>query len=222
VNTDPTATGGDYPLIGMKGGWKLDPGVAAQRLQYTQGSKNITLLDHRLFYHLIVSEDLKKLFGNGPVHTENRPHLEFAAPKLIYTDDPMIRQNISDKKWLSDKTREIIRRNSTDIDTQIDFVAYALSVFSPTVVLQSRMDLAAATSGQRQRLSDPLVDYCGKHTEGGLPAERPGAEGAVRVNANGNHREKDGSGERQNTVPEKTRGNEFRSRPVRSGGGLLF
>jgi spermidine synthase len=168
LNTDPTTNGGDYLLIGMKGEAKLDASIAAQHLKYAQRSKNITLLDHRLFYSLILSEDLERLFGDGPVHTENRPYLEFAAPKLLYIDDPMIRRNISDKKWLSDTTREIIRRNSTDLDTQIDFAAYALSVYRPAFLFQNRVDLSTATPAQRERFSDLLVNYCKNNVVRGL------------------------------------------------------
>ena len=160
VNTDPTTNGGDYLLIGTKGEGKLDATIAAQNLKYAQRSKNMTLLDHRLFYSLILSEDLEGLFGAGPVHTEDRPYLEFAAPKLLYIDDPMIRRNIPDKKWLSNGTREIIRQNSTDLDTQIDFAAYALSVYRPAFVLENRVDLSTATPSQRERFSSLLVNYC--------------------------------------------------------------
>jgi spermidine synthase len=168
VNTNPSGKGGDYLLIGTKGEGKMDENVAARRLKYAQLSKNITLLDHRLFYNLILSEDLKRLFGEGPVHTENRPYLEFAAPRLLYIDDPAIRRNISDGQWLSDGTREITRRNKDDIDTQIDFAAYALSVHSPEFAFQNNVDLSAATPDQRERFSELLVDYCGNNTDRGV------------------------------------------------------
>jgi spermidine synthase len=163
VNTDPTTNGPDYLLIGMKGEGKLDASAAAQNLRFAQQSKNMTLLNHKLFYNLILSEDLEKLFADGPIHTEDRPYLEFAAPKLLYTSDPMIKRQVLDKRWLSESVKEIVHENSTNLDTRIDFAAYALSVYSPEFVLQNGLDLSSATAAQRQRVSDLLVDYCKKN-----------------------------------------------------------
>jgi spermidine synthase len=168
VNTDPTSRGGDYLLIGTKGEEKMDANVAAKRLAYAQRSKNIVLLDHRLFFNMILSEDLERLFGDGPVHTENRPRLEFAAPRLLYTNDPSIRQRIAEKSFLSDGTRAIVRRNTADVDAQIDFAAYALSVYRPAFAFQNNVNLSAATAEQRERFSGLLADYCGKNADRGV------------------------------------------------------
>jgi spermidine synthase len=160
VNTQPTTYGPDYLLIGMKGEKRLDAGVAERNLRYARQSKNMTILDHRLLYNLILSEDLQRLFGDGPIHTEDRPFLEFAAPRLLYINDPMIRQKISDGRWLSDTTREIVREQLADLDTRIDFAVFALSLYSPEFVFQNRLDLSSASADQRKRVSDLLVEYC--------------------------------------------------------------
>jgi spermidine synthase len=163
LNSAPTTDGPDYLLIGVKGDKKLDVRVAAENLKYAQLSNNMTLLDHRLFYNLIVSEDLKELFGDGPVHSENRPYLEFAAPKLLYTSDPTIRHMISRGRRLSESTKEIIDRNSADIDARIDFAAYALSLSSPELVYQEQWALTDATPDQRRRFADLVTNFCRNH-----------------------------------------------------------
>jgi spermidine synthase len=160
LNSSPTADGPDYLLVGIKGDRKLDATAAARNLQYAQRSKNMTLLDPKLFYNLIVSDNLTRLFGDGPVHSENRPYLEFAAPKLLFTNDPAIRQTVSDKRRLAPGTQEIIRRNISDIDARIDFAAYALSVFSPEIVFQNRLTIPGATPEQRERFAALLTEYC--------------------------------------------------------------
>jgi spermidine synthase len=146
--------------MGIKGEMKLDPDVAARNLKYAQRSKNMSLLDHRLFYNLIVSENLKALFGDGPIHTENRPFLEFAAPKLLHTDDPAIRWNIAEKSWLGRTTSETVRETRMNVDRRIDFAQYALSVHCPDIVFQNGVSLSGATPGQRERLSDLAAEYC--------------------------------------------------------------
>jgi spermidine synthase len=160
VNTDPTTVGGDYLLIGIKGAGKFDARVAAERLKYAQRSKNIELLDPRLFFSLIVSEDLRGLFGDGPVHTENHPYLEYAAPKLMFVDDPVIGQSVLNRKRLSKGTDDIVRELTADLDRRIDFAAYALSIYTPALAFRDYVDLSAATPAQRERLSGLLIDYC--------------------------------------------------------------
>lgn len=167
LNTDPVASGGDYLLIGIKGEGGLDAGAAERNLEYAQRSKNITLLDHRLFYNLILHEDLEQLFGDGPVHSENRPYLEYAAPKLIFTNDPAIEQNIAGRKRLSEKTESVIREIASDLDARIDFAAYALSVYRPMFALQNRVDLSDAAPAQKERLARMLESYCGANVEAG-------------------------------------------------------
>ncbi|MEE9370220.1 MAG: fused MFS/spermidine synthase, partial [Sedimentisphaerales bacterium] len=84
VLTAPSGAGGDYLLVGFKGKGKLNLENAQQKLSYAQQSKNISIADARLLYRLIVCEDLRELFGRGPVNTDSWPRLEFAAPKLIH------------------------------------------------------------------------------------------------------------------------------------------
>jgi spermidine synthase len=168
VNTQPTTRGPDYLLIGIKGGRKLDAAVAERNLEHARRSRNMTLPDHRFLYNLIVGENLRKLFGDGPVHTENRPRLEFAAPRLIHSNDPSVRAEISDRRWLSATTMEIVRATWMDFDKRIDFAAFALSLNSPEIVLENRLGLDRATDAQRRRLSDLFADYCGRHVVGNL------------------------------------------------------
>jgi spermidine synthase len=163
ANTDPSTSGADYLLIGIKGDGRLNESVAARNLQYAQRSKNVVLRDHRLFYNLILSEDLGGLFGDGPIHTENRPYLEFAAPKLLYTTDLAIQQMIAQRKWLSEETRAILRDITTDLDTRIDFVEYALSVHGHAFAFENRVNLSAATAEQKERFANLLIDYCEKN-----------------------------------------------------------
>jgi spermidine synthase len=168
VNTDPASRGGDYLLIGVKGEGKMDAETAAKRLEFARRSKNIVLPDHRLFFNMILSEDLDELFGDGPVHSENRPRLEFAAPRLLYTNDPSIRRNIADNGRLSDGTQAIVRANRTDIERQIGFAAYALSVYRPGFAFQNGVELSKATPEQRERFSRLLEDYCRKNVDRGV------------------------------------------------------
>ncbi|MCJ7777984.1 MAG: fused MFS/spermidine synthase, partial [Sedimentisphaerales bacterium] len=131
VSTSPSGEGIDYLLVGIKGDYKLNLESAERKISCAQRSKNITLPDPKLLYRLLVSENLPGLFGQGPANTDNRPRLEFAAPKLMYQADPTIQENLLSKAWLRPETKNIIQQVTSDVNAQIDFAAYALSVNAP-------------------------------------------------------------------------------------------
>ena len=159
VMTSPSARGQDYLLVGLKGSQQLALDRAKQKLSCIQQSRNVTLRDPRLLYRLMVSEDLHRLFGQGPVNTDNRPRLEFAAPKLMQDNDPMIEKEIADKKWLSPETRNIVQQVTTNLDAQIDFAAYAVSLYEPFCDM---VDLSKATPSQKERFFRLMETYAAK------------------------------------------------------------
>jgi spermidine synthase len=150
--------GTDYLMIGFKGGNRLIVNNADKKISYAHQSKNITLPNSQLLYRLIISEDLKKLCGSGPVHSDNWPRLEFAAPKKMYKADPNIETNIRSKRWLSQGTR-IILREIANVEDQIAFETFALSVYKPS---HNMVNLSKATFEQKERFFRIMEDYCAR------------------------------------------------------------
>lgn len=161
VVTEPSGDGIDFLFVGFKGEEGLNLEEAEHNLSYAQRSKNIFLADPRLLYRLVVSEDLSQLFGRGPVNTDKNPRLEFAAPKLMYQDDPAIRRNLASAAQLREETKKIIQQVTSDVDAQIDFAAYALSVNSP---FRNMVDLTKATQEQKEHFFKLVEDYCLRDT----------------------------------------------------------
>jgi spermidine synthase len=162
VCTNP-ARPSSFLFVGINGNLKLDPETAARNLQYAQGSKNITLRNSRLFYNLIVSDDLKYLFGDGPTNTDNRPLLEYMAPKTMYkTDDAIIRKiGTSINLSLSKNVAAIQKENLAPIDAQIDYAEYFLSFRgSDSLMLQYPVNLAAANEEQKERYFHIVENFC--------------------------------------------------------------
>jgi tetratricopeptide (TPR) repeat protein len=154
---EPAGVGGDYLFVGFKGKGGLSLDNVKRNLQHVQQSKNVVLRDARLIYRLVVSEDLGRLFMPGPVNSDEHPILEFAAPKLMYARDPSIEDNIRLRQWFSPTSSNIMRQIAVDIDAQIDFAEYALSVHAP---FYDMVDLSRATSEQKERLFKILESYC--------------------------------------------------------------
>jgi spermidine synthase len=155
-----TLTGlGDYLLVGFKGSGGLDLKVARKNLPYAEKSRNMTLKDPRLIYQLIVSEDLKALFGPGPIHTDNRPRLEFSAPKQLYQSGTSVDETVAQRRSLSQKTREIVRATSS-ADGLLDMLAFSASAYSP---LFGILNPDTATPAQRDRYFRILQSYCDRN-----------------------------------------------------------
>ena len=164
VVTQPSGGGNDYLLVGFKG--KNRPALknADPKHAQVQKSKNVTLEDPRLLYRMIASENLPGLFGPGHIHTDARPRLEFAAPKLMYSDERQIQihKKIQAKRWsgLSADTKNIIQQVVANTDSQIDFAAYALSING---LFEGMVDLTQATASQKERFFDLMDGYCAEN-----------------------------------------------------------
>ena len=150
----------DYLLVGFKGKGGIDALTAAGNLKYAQRSHIVTIPDHRIVYRLIVNEELQRFFGGGWINTDEYPLLEFSAPRLMNATDPIIYFNTSTKKWLSGATEEITRSIITNVDAQIDFVAYMLSFDDMFGNCGEIVDLKRATPEQRERYTNILEGFC--------------------------------------------------------------
>jgi spermidine synthase len=160
VTTDPRGElGPDFLLVGFTGKKQLDPSVAALNLPYAMTSRNMKLIDYRVFYQLIVSEDLPKLFKDGPINTDNNSILEFSAPRLIHYDPAHSRINkeLAANRWLSPMTEEILQSARKDVDAQLNFAEYSLSFNSHA---KNMVDLLHATPEQRERYNRIMLEYC--------------------------------------------------------------
>jgi spermidine synthase len=146
----------DFLLVGFSGEKKLDVGVADKNIAYALQSKNITIRDPRVIFNLIVSEDLKGLFGPGPFHTDNRPRLEFAAPKNLGRSDGSIEKRIKDDSRLSEETKEMVELNK-NIDSSLDTLELLTADSSPPF---KYVDLNNVTPAQNKRYQDIVEDYC--------------------------------------------------------------
>jgi spermidine synthase len=159
ITTDPSGKGSDALLIGFKDRGGLELEYAKQKMTSIRKSKNVSLAKPELLYRFIVTEDLQKFFGHGDINTDNHPRLEFAAPKLMYSDDAEISKNMTSKERISlgSETRKITETIAFDVNDQIDFAAYALSVYSP---FQNMVDLSKASSSQKEQFFMLMESYC--------------------------------------------------------------
>ena len=156
--------GYDFLLVGFKGS-RLLLENAEKNILYAQRSGNIRLQTPELLYRMLVSEDSSELFEQGPLNTDTHPRLEFAAPQKMYlaesqnqyNSDPLIWKNLTAKQKFTPETKTIIDEITSNIDRQIDYAAYALSVHSP---FSNMVDMAHASDAQKSRFEHIQETYC--------------------------------------------------------------
>jgi spermidine synthase len=159
--TTLSGPGNDYVLVGFKDARGVVREHAERNLAFVKKSKNVRLLDARSLYALLVAENLEELFGQGPINTDARPRLEFRAPRLVHKRlTAEIRKMINTGRKYSEGTLAVFREITADVDAQIDFAAYALSVHEAH---HDMIDLPKATPKQRARFFDLMTSYCAKN-----------------------------------------------------------
>jgi spermidine synthase len=146
----------DFLLVGFPDSKNLNLNAAYKNITYASRSKNVTIRDPKVIFNLIVTEDLKKFFGSGPLHTDNMPHLEFIAPKKLGLDSGFIKDRIKSNDWLSKKTKEIIETNKS-VNSSLDNLE--LMEAGPLPPFNS-VNLDKASQAQIKRYHDILNDYC--------------------------------------------------------------
>ncbi|NQV34087.1 MAG: fused MFS/spermidine synthase, partial [Phycisphaeraceae bacterium] len=155
--SSPSGKGFDFLFVGFKGKQGLNLENARRQLKYIQQSDNVKVPYPELFYRLLVTEDLKRLFGKGPINTDHRPLLEFSAPRLLYTfEGASISRAIDRDASFSKQTTTIREQLMSDVDAQIDFAAYALSVNAP---FKDMVPLSKVTPAQKQRFFQLVDEY---------------------------------------------------------------
>ena len=103
-----------------------------------------------------MTENLERLFGAGPLHTDNWPRLEFAAPKQLNTNDFSIEENLMAKRWLSPETKATVRAGR-DMDGLLDMAEFFASVGSRFFAIPRFDDLSPS---QQERYQKIVHGYC--------------------------------------------------------------
>jgi len=160
VRSGATWDRGDYLLIGFKRKAGLNPKIAAANLHFLQQSENITLPSHRALFDLVVNENLAGLFGEGPINTDSRPRLEFAAPRLMHRDDSGISERIRSNIELSEQTESVLEERHESVESTIEHAEFMLS-FNQTY--PDMVDFSAFDSKQKEKYAEILRNYCAQN-----------------------------------------------------------
>jgi spermidine synthase len=157
VSTDPSTYGADYLMVGFKSPTgHLNLEAARQNMQYVAKSRNVRLAYPELLYRMIVSEDLPSLFGPGPLNSDDRPQLEFAAPKMMFKNEQEILMTMHQKQVLRPETTAIVQKLISEPNSRIDFADYAMSVHN---AFPGMVDLSKLNQEQKERYLRMVAEY---------------------------------------------------------------
>jgi spermidine synthase len=146
----------DYLFVGFSGQNGLVPAIASENIAYAQRSQIVSLPSAALLFQMVVTENLGRLFGPGPIHTDDWPRLEFAAPKQLNTNDFSIEENLMKKRWLSPQTQEIVIAGR-GVDGFLDMAEFFASVGSGFFTIPAFTDLSPS---QKERYARIAGRYC--------------------------------------------------------------
>jgi spermidine synthase len=135
---------GDYMLMGFADKKGLDWKIPEKNINHARRSSNASFFNYKFLAWLVVTEDLDHFFGEGPMHTDNRPRLEFSAPKKLYgagsDPDQNLDQAIEDRRLLSPDTKNIMQAHDA-VDQLLDLIEFAASVNIPIFHSINHQDL---------------------------------------------------------------------------------
>ena len=153
VKVGPT----DYLMLGFTGSglaWE----TARKNVGFAKKSDLVTFPGVEFLSHLVLTEDIGTLFGPGPMHTDNHPRLEFAAPRGLYGRDLDISEVLAEKRRLTPETRRMME-NFSDAGTFLDLVAFAASANVPMFDVLSWNALGMEEKLRYRRV---VEDYCSR------------------------------------------------------------
>ena len=146
----------DYLLIGRADDQPLDWNTARRNLPHAKKSRQAAFSGIELIAHLVVTEDLAALFDPGPLHTDDRPRLEFAAPRLLYRGHLDVDGRAAPRRRLTDTTRQILAAHDGPA-ALLDLVAFGASANVP---LFKVLDARWLSAPEQARYLDVVAAYC--------------------------------------------------------------
>ncbi|MBN1932057.1 MAG: fused MFS/spermidine synthase [Desulfobacterales bacterium] len=149
----------DYLMLGFNNDNKgFDWLNAKKNYPFACKSKIVYFPGVNFLVHLILTEDLRSLFGPGRLHTDNKPYLEFSAPLKLYKDGLNIDSIVAGCRRLSPETQRVLDANC-DVEPLLDMVEFAASANVP---MFNVLPWSHLSSEHKIRYKRAVMDYCSR------------------------------------------------------------
>ncbi len=147
---------GDYLLLGFANRGGLDWDTARNNLAFAQRSGHMVLRDIASLAHLVVTEDLPHLFDPGPLHTDDRPRLEYAAPRRLYAGGLDLEIAAADRLRLTADTQALLTGHDR-VEDLLNLIELGASIHLP---LFARLDPSGLDEDRQARYMNIVTNYC--------------------------------------------------------------
>jgi len=156
VNT--SILGPDYLFIGFEDDRQHmpDPAALENRRRYAAKSSHLRMSQSSVIYPLIVTDRPASLFGEGRLHTDVHPYMEYLAPCHAYTGGTDFTDMVIERRRLSPPLRSLLSK----FDTVGDQLALADFAASVNVAPFGLVRLKDANRSQVERYRQIVEDYC--------------------------------------------------------------
>jgi spermidine synthase len=148
----------DYLLLGFARQGELDWKAAKENIEYARSSTNVSFPGFGFLANMVITEDLQELFGEGPLHTDDWPRLEFSAPRQLYGGNLDLDRIIAERRRLSPETARVLEAHS-DANALLDLIEFAASANTPLFTMLNPEEL---TPSQRERYVEIMKRFCGR------------------------------------------------------------
>jgi spermidine synthase len=148
--------GADYLFVGYRDSIRFDLDTIRERIRYAQKSSHCPLHSAETIALLVVADNTSELFGTGPLHTDNRPILEYTAPKNFSADFHSIYDMIHARNSIDKSIRRIQETYPANSTLQLDYSRLALAVRQP---FSGMFSWNTANENQRRRYGGMLTGY---------------------------------------------------------------
>jgi len=106
--------------------------------------------------HLVVTEDLPHLFDPGTLHTDERPRLEYAAPRRLYAGGLDLEIAASDRLRITAATRTLLTGHDR-VEDLLNLIELGASIHLP---LFARLDPSGLDEDRQARYMNIVKNYC--------------------------------------------------------------
>ncbi len=130
--------------------------IAENNMKYSRRSTNMNLARPELLFPLVLSTRPQALFDKYQSHTENRPYLEYLAPRQLYSGGEDIASRVTGRGEISDDIRRGMA-SFNDVAVRVDFAAFMASMNVMPFNLVNQADLPEPHS---ERLRTIHTSYC--------------------------------------------------------------
>jgi len=156
IKTSPVSS--DYLVVCAvdEGQDLIDLDAASRNLVFAQKSSNMTLKDPRLLFSLVIAENLGEICGEGPMHTDIRPRLEYLAPHRMYRIAADFSDLVLQKRKISPETMATIFQTMS-VTGRLAFADMMAGFNVPPFGWIAREEMNDA---EAQEYAEALMKYC--------------------------------------------------------------